>query len=116
MECPYCGEEMEQGVIQSPHEIAWKNKKSYIGTAKFHKGSIILSKLYMLQGSTVIANCCHKCEKIIIDYKDGSCDMKPNKISNIHIYILDILFLFNESKAIRKILNYELRSLYIIYT
>ncbi|WP_315120807.1 PF20097 family protein [uncultured Clostridium sp.] len=79
MKCPYCGEEMEQGVIQSPHEISWKNKKSYIGRAKFHEGSIILSKLYMLQGSAVIANCCRKCEKIIIDYKDGSCDMNQVK-------------------------------------
>lgn len=79
MKCPYCGEEMEQGVIQSPHEIAWKNKRSYIGTAKFHKGSIILSKLAIFEGSAVTANCCHKCEKIIIDYKDGSCDMNKAK-------------------------------------
>ena len=79
MKCPYCGEEMEQGVIQSPHEIGWKNKKSYFGTAKFHKGSIVLSKLSMFEGSATTAYCCRKCEKIIIDYKDGSCDMNQEK-------------------------------------
>ena len=23
MQCPYCGKEMELGLVQSPHEIAW---------------------------------------------------------------------------------------------
>ena len=79
MKCPYCDEEMVQGFIQSSNEIAWKNKRSYVGPAKFHKGSIILSKLAIFEGSAVIANCCNKCKKIIIDYKDGSCDVNKVK-------------------------------------
>lgn len=79
MICPYCGEEMEQGVIQSPHEISWKYKKSLFGRAGFHKGSIVLSKLSMLKGSATIAHCCRKCQKIIIDYKDGNCDINQVK-------------------------------------
>ena len=26
MKCPYCEKEMEQGFIQSPHEISWKKE------------------------------------------------------------------------------------------
>ena len=36
MNCPYCGKEMEKGVIQSPHEINWKKKKAFIGRAMFY--------------------------------------------------------------------------------
>ncbi|WP_408611164.1 PF20097 family protein [Lachnoclostridium phytofermentans] len=45
VKCPYCDDKMEQGVIQSPHEISWMKKKHIIGSAEFHKGSIILSEL-----------------------------------------------------------------------
>lgn len=79
MKCPYCGEEMEQGVIQSSQEISWKNKKHLFGRAEFHKGSIVLSKLSMLKGSVAIAFLCRTCEKIIIDYKDGRCDANHTK-------------------------------------
>jgi len=75
MKCPYCDEEMEQGVIQSPQEISWTKKKHLFGRAEFHKGSIVLSELSMLRGSATITHCCQKCEKIIIDYKDAICDM-----------------------------------------
>jgi PHP family Zn ribbon phosphoesterase len=79
MKCPYCGEEMEKGVIQSPQEISWKRKKHFFGRAEFHDGSIVLSELSMLKGSATIAHCCRKCEKIVIDYKDGRCDMNHAK-------------------------------------
>ncbi|MFT5873230.1 MAG: PHP family Zn ribbon phosphoesterase [Clostridium sp.] len=79
MKCPYCGEEMGQGVIQSVEEISWQNKKHLFARAKFHRGSIVLSQLSMLSGSVAIAFLCRKCEKIIIDYKDGSCDANHTK-------------------------------------
>ncbi|MEA4926359.1 MAG: PF20097 family protein [Syntrophomonadaceae bacterium] len=79
MKCPYCDGEMEAGVIQSPHEISWKYKKHFIGRAEFHDGSIVLSELSFLKGSIVQAFCCRKCEKIVIDYKDGNCDMNHAK-------------------------------------
>lgn len=33
MKCPYCGNEMEQGFIQSPQEISWKkgDKRPFLG-------------------------------------------------------------------------------------
>jgi hypothetical protein len=66
---------MEQGVIQSPQEIFWKKKKSMTNLADWNEGSVLLSKLSLLKGSTVKAFCCRKCEKVIIDFKDNNCDM-----------------------------------------
>lgn len=74
MKCPYCEAEMEQGVIQSPHELAWKKKKQLFGRARFYDDAIVLSELSMLKGSLVISHLCRSCERIIINYKNGSCD------------------------------------------
>lgn len=79
MKCPYCGKELEQGIIQSPQEIAWKKKSSIIGRAKFHEGSVVLSELSMVKGSKVISYLCRSCEKIIIDYADNACDANQIK-------------------------------------
>ncbi len=75
MKCPYCGGEMEQGVIQSPHEICWKHEKAFLGNAEFNEDAVILSELSMLRGSAAEAFRCRACEKIVIDYKNGDCDM-----------------------------------------
>lgn len=75
MQCPYCNEDMQAGVIQSPHELSWKDKKHFFGRAMFHEGSIVLSELSYMRGSAVRAYCCRHCEKIVIDYRDGHCDL-----------------------------------------
>lgn len=67
MNCPYCTNEMEAGVIQSPHEINWKRKKSLIGAAEFHKGSVVLSARSFIKGSSVSAYLCRHCSKVVID-------------------------------------------------
>ena len=76
MICPYCGSEMEQGLIQSPHEISWTKgeKKHLFGRAEFHQGSVVLSELSFLKGSAVAAWLCRSCEKVIIDYSDETSD------------------------------------------
>ena len=56
MQCPYCGKEMELGLVQSPHEI-------------------VLSPLNiknMITGCAVRAFLCRSCKKVIIDYSDES--------------------------------------------
>ena len=78
MNCPYCNEEMVEGVIQSPQEISWQHKRHFFGKADFHKGSIVLSKLSFLRGSAVKAQCCRKCEKIVIDYGNNNCDLNKS--------------------------------------
>ena len=75
MKCPYCDNEMEQGVIQSPHEISWTDKKHFFGRAQFHEGSVVLSELSFIKGSAVMAFCCKGCKKVIIDYNDPESDL-----------------------------------------
>ena len=67
---------MEIGLIQSPWEIAWVKgrKKHFLIRAKFHKGSVVLSKLSQLKDSAVTAHICKKCQKVIIDYSDATSD------------------------------------------
>ena len=77
MKCPYCNNEMEKGLIQSPHEISWLKgeKRKFFGRAEFHKGSVVLSQLSFMKGSACIAYNCPSCQKIIIDYADSSTDL-----------------------------------------
>ena len=76
MYCPYCGEEMEKGLIQSPHELAWVKgeKKHLFSRAAFYDGSVILSELSVTRGSAVTAYLCRICEKVLIDYSDKASD------------------------------------------
>lgn len=79
MKCPYCGEEMEQGVIQSQHGINWMTKKHLIGASEYHEGSVVLSASSIFKGSAVVSHLCRKCKKVIIDYEDGKCDCNHSK-------------------------------------
>jgi hypothetical protein len=72
MECPYCKKDMSYGVIQSSHEINWKPKKAKLFIAStLHKDAIALSDHSFFEGSYVVAYCCKKCKKIIIDYSNN---------------------------------------------
>lgn len=68
MICPYCHNEMELGVIQSPNEISWKRKRSLIGTAEFDKDGVVLAERSFIKGSFVQAHLCRRCKKVIIDF------------------------------------------------
>ncbi|MBP1756974.1 MAG: hypothetical protein H6Q59_3372 [Firmicutes bacterium] len=76
MKCPYCNDEMEKGLIQSNHEIAWLpgEKKKALTRADFYQGAVVLSELSFLKSSAVTAYICKKCEKVIIDFSDGNSD------------------------------------------
>ena len=73
MKCPYCGNEMELGLIQSPHKLSWikgKEKRTF-PVARFHKGSVVLCALKpktFASGCAVEAFLCRSCKKVIIDY------------------------------------------------
>lgn len=75
MKCPYCNEEMELGVIPSRLELAWFKgvERPKLG-AKFHKDSVVLSKLSFMEGSAVAAYLCRKCQKVVIDYSIKNSD------------------------------------------
>ena len=72
MKCPYCGKEMEKGLIQSPNEIAWikGEKRKLFAKASFHADSVLLSEFSAIKGSAVIAHNCVGCKKIVIDYNE----------------------------------------------
>lgn len=76
MQCPYCGGEMEKGLIRSQHEIGWipGEEVPMFGGAKLYDG-VVLSKLSLLRGSAVTAWLCRGCEKVVIDFAGGKCDM-----------------------------------------
>lgn len=77
MKCPYCGTAMENGIIQSPQELAWfkgANRK-FVARARFHEGSVVLSKLSFTKCSAVAAHLCRACQKVIIDYSDVYSDL-----------------------------------------
>ncbi|MCI9588089.1 MAG: hypothetical protein HFF60_09000 [Oscillospiraceae bacterium] len=77
MQCPYCGKTMEEGLIQSPQELAWLpgRKRPLLGRAQFHDGAVVLSELSMMRGSAVLAFLCRDCGKIMIDYAEGRSDL-----------------------------------------
>ena len=79
MNCPYCGAEMEQGVITSPYEINWKKESTMFsngifGNAQFHDEAVVLAELSFTKGSAAIAHLCRDCEKVVIDYQDWKSD------------------------------------------
>ena len=74
MNCPYCGTEMEKGVIASQNEISWESKRHLLGSAEFHDDSVVLAERSFMKGSAVVAYLCRRCEKVIIDYKDEKSD------------------------------------------
>lgn len=71
MKCPYCNNEMEKGVIQSPHEIAWLRKNHFLGRADLHEGSVVLSEYSFLKGCSTVAWLCRECCKVLIDYQEN---------------------------------------------
>ena len=65
MKCPYCGKEMEQGYIKSPHQIFWSKDKD-LGPQG--ESSIKLSGKFwhgFFDGFSVESYYCPDCKKII---------------------------------------------------
>ena len=77
MNCPYCNQEMEDGIIQGRDELSWKKgtKRPLFGRAMFHDDSVVLSELSYIKGAAVIAYLCRSCKKVIIDYSDEKSDL-----------------------------------------
>lgn len=70
MKCPYCGKDMNRGIIQGgrfSHKWIPEEKEQTALPKWFSKG-IKLTDPLMEHG--VIAFYCHACEKIVIDTKD----------------------------------------------
>ena len=68
MKCPYCGEEMEKGIIVSPEPINWLKEEHFINQPKKDQGEFTLAKASMSKRAAVEAWVCRKCQKVIINY------------------------------------------------
>ena len=68
MKCPYCGEEMELGMIESSDPLGWKKEKTFVNRPSKKRGEIMLAKPAMFGHGTVDAYLCRECRKIIISY------------------------------------------------
>ena len=78
MICPYCGKEMEPGMITNYYEMTWykAGKRGKLTVRpKNQEDSVLLSDMSLTRGSAVEAFLCRDCQKIIIDYTDGNCDL-----------------------------------------
>ena len=71
MQCPYCGEEMEQGVIQCRDGVYWRKKKGLVAAVSgLSKDALDLahSQARPFSGAAAIAYHCQSCKKIVMDY------------------------------------------------
>ena len=77
MKCPYCGKEMEKGLIHGRNEINWikGEKRRIFASSEIHNDAVVLSELSFMKGSAVVAYNCKDCKKILIDYSDEMSDL-----------------------------------------
>lgn len=68
MNCPYCGEMMEKGIIASQEPINWLKEKHFVNRPHEKDGEFNLAKASVASRATVDAWVCRKCRKIEIDY------------------------------------------------
>lgn len=71
MKCPFCGEEMTPGVIQSRDGVYWSREAGAVAAlAGLKKDAITLadSGSSVFGGAAAEAFNCPRCKKIILDY------------------------------------------------
>lgn len=67
MNCPYCGNEMELGVIESSEPINWLRKERAINQPNLKNGELSLVKPRLARRAKVDAWLCRSCRRIVID-------------------------------------------------
>lgn len=67
MKCPFCGNEMEQGYLQSGHIILWTDRRHKVSTKPRGDKDFAIAK-NALGGANTVGMNCRKCKKIIIEY------------------------------------------------
>jgi len=67
MKCPYCGEEMKKGFIQSQRGIIWsQDKKKLSFNPSKNKGDVAITS-FGLFGTSTDSYLCNSCKKIVIN-------------------------------------------------
>ena len=70
MICPYCGNEMIEGFVQSREQLYFNRGKKARFIASGDLGSISLSRFNLIKAPAAKANYCKRCRKIIIDLSE----------------------------------------------
>ncbi|MDN6731872.1 MAG: PF20097 family protein [Atopostipes suicloacalis] len=65
MKCPYCGEEMAEGFVQSARNIFWSTQKKKVVFAPSKAEDISIANGF--NGASKESYFCRKCKKVIID-------------------------------------------------
>ena len=69
MKCPFCGNEMGYGLLQSGGKVlVWVKKKHY-WSLNPKEGEVLLDKNY-LTGAAVPAWICRVCKRVIAEYSE----------------------------------------------
>lgn len=68
MNCPYCGNEMTRGWVQSARRVLFTTIKNESGFLFKAKGDIVLTTNNFIDPSC-IAYHCGTCKKVVIDYE-----------------------------------------------
>ncbi len=69
MICPFCGKEMENGLLQAGNMIVWVKKKHFWSLLP-KEGEILLDRNY-LTGAAIPSWICKNCRKVITEYEDN---------------------------------------------
>ena len=66
MNCPFCNETMEKGILQSVQIILWAKKKHYLSLLA-KEDEVQLAREY-LDNACLPAWICKTCKKVVVDY------------------------------------------------
>ncbi len=70
MDCPFCSQPMEKGLLQSGNIMVWVRKKHILSLSP-RDGEVELDRNY-LTGASLPAWICKICKKIIADYSENN--------------------------------------------
>ena len=68
MECPYCGGEMERGLIESSEPINYMKELRFVNRPKRRLGEFNLATPPLGGHASVEVNLCRDCRKLVISY------------------------------------------------
>ena len=74
MVCPYCGKEMEEGLISNRYPLLWRKGSNRYQFRLMNKEDVKLSGSFMYGSAVKVFNC-RDCKKMIIDYADPYYDL-----------------------------------------
>ena len=69
--CPFCGNEMEFGYVQSGDPITWRKTPAAFGGFAWLTGEVLTLDNSAYSGSLIEANRCKNCKIVMFSYQTG---------------------------------------------